>query len=152
MGLGKTIQIIALIDWHNKWKNNLEKSYLIVATKMQYNIYSIDKIPYKTKIGILNKNNSMYFYIDIFLKDLNYNKNDLDIIIYDTIQDLYKGFKNNEVKVIIYTESLPSTTLNNFIDYDKNEKITSDFVYINCESWEEFKNYKRMVNDILIGE
>ena len=102
---------------------NLYKSYLIIATKIQYNIYSIDKVPYKTKIGILNKNNSMYFYIDIFLKDLNYNKNDLDIIIYDTIQDLYKGFKNNEVKIIIYTESLPSNNLNNLIDYNFDRDI-----------------------------
>jgi len=34
--------------------------------KLKYNIYSLDKMPYQTKIGILDAEDSMYFYIHKF--------------------------------------------------------------------------------------
>lgn len=128
-----TIVNLLLISYYN-YKNrnklnnmyvisNLYKSYLLCMTKLKYNIYSLDNMPYQTKIGILNGENSMYFYIHKFLKDLNYNKGDMILKIYDTVDDLHLALKNDEVQVIIYGLSLPSKRLSNFINYDFEKNI-----------------------------
>lgn len=128
-----TIVNLLLISYYN-YKNrnklnnmyvitNLYKSYLLCMTKLKYNIYSLDNMPYHTKIGILDAEDSMYFYIHKFLKDLNYDKDDIIIKIYDTIEDLHDGLKNDEIQVLIYGLSLPSSRLNNFINYDFERDI-----------------------------
>ena len=128
-----TIVNLLLINYYNhnnrnKLNNmyiisNLYKSYLLCMTKLKYNIHSLDNMPYQTKIGILNAQDSMYFYIHKFLKDLNYNKGDMVLIVYNTIEELHTGLKNDEIQVSIYGLSLPSSRLNNFINYDFERDI-----------------------------
>lgn len=104
--------------------SNLYKSYLLPLTKLKYKIYSLDTLPYKTKIGIISKQNSIYYYIDKLLIDLNYNKNDMIVKVYDTVEELHTGLKNDEVQVAIYGLSLPSARLNELISYDYEKEIT----------------------------
>lgn len=128
-----TIVNLLLISYYN-YKNrnklnnmyvitNLYKSYLLCMTKLKYNIHSLDNMPYQTKIGILDAEDSMYFYIHKFLRDLNYNKGDMILKIYDTVEDLHAGLKNDEIQVCIYGLSLPSARLNDFINYDFERDI-----------------------------
>ena len=103
--------------------SNLYKSYLLIMTKLKYNIFRVDEIPYKTKIGILNESNGIFFYIHKFLKDLKYNKDDIDIIVYKSLDDLYDAFKKDEIKVIIYIDSLPNDNLNELINFNFERDI-----------------------------
>jgi len=103
--------------------SNIYKSYLLPLTKLKYKIYSLDTLPYQTKIGIMYKTNSIYYYIDKLLNDLNYNKGDMIIKVYDTEEELQDGLKNDEVEVAIYGLSLPSTRLNELFNYDYEKEI-----------------------------
>ena len=103
--------------------SNLYKSYIIILTKLKYNIFRVDEIPYKTKIGVLNESNVIFFYIHKFLKDLKYNKDDIDIIVYNSLDDLYNAFKKDEIKVIIYIDSLPNDNLNELINFNFERDI-----------------------------
>ena len=126
------VNLLLISEYNQKYSNrldtmyvisNLYKSYLIVMTKLKYNIYSLDKIPYQTKIGILNEEDSIYFYINKLLKDLNYKKDDMKIIIYNSLKELHKGLLNDEVNVIIHGTSLPNNELASFINYDYTREI-----------------------------
>ena len=127
------ITSIILINYFNiKYKVNLDnlyvisnlyKSYIIILTKLKYNIFRVDEIPYKTKIGVLNESNVIYFYINKFLNDLKYNKDDIDIIIYKSLDDLYDAFKKDEIKLIIYIDSLPNDKLNELINFNFERDI-----------------------------
>lgn len=103
--------------------SNLYKSYIIILTKLKYNIFRVDEIPYKTKIGIINESNVIYFYINKFLNDLKYNKDDIDIIVYKSLDDLYDAFKKDKIKVIIYIDSLPNDNLNELINFNFERDI-----------------------------
>lgn len=103
--------------------SNLYKSYLIPLTKLKYKIYSLDALPYQTKIGIMNQKNSIYYYIDKLLNDLNYNKKDMIIKVYNTVEELHAGLKTDEVQVAIYGLSLPSTRLIELFNYDYERDI-----------------------------
>ena len=103
--------------------SNLYKSYIIILTKLKYNIFRVDEIPYKTKVGVLNESNVIFFYINKFLNDLKYNKDDIDIIVYNSLDDLYDAFKKDKIKVIIYIDSLPNDNLNELINFNFERDI-----------------------------
>jgi hypothetical protein len=103
--------------------SKLYKVYLIILTKTKYQIFNIDKIPYKTKIGVLNESNTIYFYINNFLKDLKYNKNDIEISFYKNLDDLYDAFTKDKIKIIIYADKLPNDNLNKLIDFNFERDI-----------------------------
>jgi len=103
--------------------SKLYKSYLLILTKIKYQIFNIDEIPYKTKIGVLNEGNTIYFYINKFLKDLKYNKRDIEIIVYKNLDDLYDAFIKDKIKIIIYIDKLPSDNLNELIDFNFERDI-----------------------------
>lgn len=103
--------------------SNLYKAYLLILTKIKYKIFRVDEIPYKTKIGVLGKNNPIYFYINKLLNDLKYNKDDMDIIVYDSLENLYDAFKKDEIKIIIYIDDLPNDNLNELINFNFERDI-----------------------------
>ena len=102
---------------------NLNNTYLLSITKLKYNIFNIIDISYDTKIGILNEKNTIYFYYKKLFDDLNMKMNKENFVIYDTLQELYNGLKNDEVKIILYFSELPNNELNTFIEYDFNNQI-----------------------------
>ena len=102
---------------------NLNDSYLLVITKLKYNIFNITDIPFDTKIGILSNVNSIYYYYERLFNDLNMKINKDNFIIYNSLEEIYNGLKNDEVKVLIYFSQLPDKNLNNFIDYDFNNQV-----------------------------
>jgi hypothetical protein len=103
--------------------SNLYKAYFLIMTKLKYNIYRVDEIPYKTKIGVLNESNPIYFYINKFLKDMKYNEEDIDILVYKNIDDLYNAFKNDEIKIIFYIDHLPNDKINELINFNFERDI-----------------------------
>ena len=139
---------IMLINYYNLKYNinldnlyvitNLNKIYILILTKLKYKIFRIDQIPYKTKIGILIENNSMYFYIDTFLKDLKYNKGDIEIIIYNNLNELHNAFIKDEIEIIIYIDNLPNDKLNQLIDFNFERDIILLPFKINSKLQEEF--------------
>jgi len=124
---------IALLNYYNlKYNINFDKlyalsklykSYFIILTKIKYNIFNIDQIPYKTKIGVINEGNTIYFFINKFLKDLKYNKRDIEIIVYKNLDDLYDAFIKDKIKIIIYIDKLPNDNLNKLIDLNFERDI-----------------------------
>ena len=103
--------------------SNLYKAYLLIMTKLKYNIYRVDEIPYKTKIGVLNESNPIYFYINKFLKDMKYNEEDIEILVYKNIDDLYDAFRKDKIKIIFLIDHLPNDKLNELINFNFERDI-----------------------------
>jgi hypothetical protein len=103
--------------------SNLYKAYLLIMTKLKYNIFRVDEIPYKTKIGVLNESNPIYYYINKFLKDMKYNEEDIDILVYENIDDLYDAFKKDKIKIIFLIDHLPNDKLNELINFNFERDI-----------------------------
>jgi DNA integrity scanning protein DisA with diadenylate cyclase activity len=62
----------------------------------------------------------------------------------------------NEISTIKFSEKKYRVIFNlshsiTFTDSDKNERLTSEFVYVNCASYKEFKEYTKHVNTITNG-
>ena len=107
---------------------NLNDIYLINITKLKYRIYSINDITYKTKIGILNQKNTIYFYYEKIFNDINIDYNKNNIIIYDNVDKMYDDLMNNKIEIIMYFSELPNEKLNNLINIDfMNELIILPF-------------------------
>ena len=116
----------------NKYNENIDKiyavstlykKYLICATKLNYQVYNINNIPYGFKIGIV-RNNTIFYYYKKIINDLNLDVNDYKIKIYDNENELIKAFSiNNEINMIMYFTNLPSKNINNMINYDFKKDI-----------------------------
>ena len=107
---------------------NLNDIYLLCITKLQYQIYSINDIKYKTKIGILNEKNTIYFYYNKIFNDLNIDYNKNNIIIYNEIDKMYDDLLNNKIEMIMYFSELPNDKLNDLLNIDfMNELIILPF-------------------------
>jgi TRAP-type uncharacterized transport system substrate-binding protein len=149
---------IILINYYNKKYNinlnnlyvisNLYKSYLLIITKLKYNILNINEIPYKTKIGILNESNPIYFFIYTFLKDLKYNKNDLEIIVYKNIDELHDAFIKDKIKLMIYLDKLPNNKLNELINFN----FERDIILLPFNIIKKLKEEFLIKNDFLLND
>lgn len=61
----------------------------------------------------------------------------------------------NEISSVKFSEKKTRVIFNlsnpvTFKDYDGNEKITSDFVYVNCYDLEDYKNYVEQIKQKII--
>jgi len=108
--------------------SNLNDIYLLCITKLKYNLYKISDISYNTKIGILNNENTIYFYYQKLLNELKINIPQKNIIIFNSQEKLFESLMKDEIQLIMYFTELPNKKLNKFIEYDfMNELIILPF-------------------------
>lgn len=106
----------------------LHNIYLLCVTKLKYNIHNIKDIPFDTKIGILNKENTIYYYYHKIFKDLNIDYQQSNILIYNSRKELYNDLLEDKIKVILFFTELPNTEFDRFLDFDfMNEVIILPF-------------------------
>lgn len=103
--------------------SNLNNIYLIPLTKLKYNLHNLREISYKSKIGILNETNTIFYYYEKIFQDLNieYTKN--NITVYKNKNDLFNAFSKDEVEIILLFTELPNNDFDNFLNYDFNNEI-----------------------------
>ena len=123
---------IILKDIQNQKKINLvarlHNIYLLSLKKLKYNINNIKDIPFDAKIGILNKDNTIYYYYDKIFKDLNIDYKKSNIIIYNSRKELYNDLLEDKIKVSLFFSELPNAEFDNFLDLDfMNEVIILPF-------------------------
>ena len=102
--------------------SNLYKKYLLILTQLKYNIHSIYDININTTIGIL-KQNSIFYYYENFFNDINKPLKKENVKIYESFEDLTKGFLNNEIEVILFFKELPSVEVNDLLNQDYENQI-----------------------------
>lgn len=100
--------------------SNLYSSYLLVLTKLKYNINSLNEINSDTKIGIFKNNTINNFYQKLFT---DMNKSIKNIKIYNTLKKLQDSLLNDENEVIIYFSELPSSSLDELIQSDYESQV-----------------------------
>ena len=122
--------------------NYLYKEYLYFFTKKSYGFISLDKIPTKSKIGILGEPNPIFFLYKKLLRDLNYKENDdYSIISYKTMEELFKGFSENECQLKIILDVFPNKKIYNLLDIIAGDDIILIPFDINNETLYLKKNY-----------
>jgi hypothetical protein len=89
------------------------------------------------ELNIKHLGNNNYFKDNFLTQPSNYG-----FININEISSVKLSEKKNRV---IFNLSHPIT----FKDYDGNERITSEFVYVNCKDGNEFKQYINYVKSIL---
>ena len=115
--LNKNIDNLRLIT-------TLYNLYIYIFTKKKYNIFSINNLPYKIKIGILNYPEAFFLYSHNFLRDLGYKENiDYTLNIYNTFDELIKGFINEECNIIIIEDVFPNNKIKIFLDNNIVDEI-----------------------------
>ena len=125
-----TLPIHLLNDSKNQTRliSNLNDIYLLSITKLKYNFYNLNNIPFNSKIGILNNNNTIFYFYEKMFKDLNIDYKKENIIIFDKIDNLFEALMKEEVKIILYFTELPNKKLNELFDKDfMNELIILPF-------------------------
>ena len=125
-----TLPIHLLNDSKNQTRliSNLNDIYLLSITKLKYNFYNLNNIPFNSKIGILNNNNTIFYFYEKMFKDLNVDYKKENIIIFDKIDNLFEALMKEEVKIILYFTELPNKKLNELFDKDfMNELIILPF-------------------------
>ena len=102
---------------------NLFKIYLYIFTKEKYHIFSINDIKPGTLIGIVNNSNISYYY-NKFFNDLGFKENiDYKIKLYDTKDNLFNGFINEECNIILLFDNFPNDDIKNLIDNNSQSRI-----------------------------
>lgn len=101
---------------------NLYKIYLLILTKLKYQIHLIEEIKYNTTIGISRSNTAFYFYKKFF-DDINKPVNEKNVKIYNNDKELFNALLNDEIEVVFLFKELPSKELNNLINKDYNNDI-----------------------------
>ena len=110
-------------DFSNiKLISNLYKIYLLIMTKLKYQINNIEDIKFDTTIGI-SKNNTAYYFYKKFFNDINKPLNEKNVKIYNTDKDLFNAFLNDEIQVIYFFKELPSKEINDLLNEDYNNQI-----------------------------
>lgn len=116
-------------NYLNKEINNIKlvipifKIYIYLFTKKEYKIFTLDEITPDTIIGILTETSMFYFY-KIYFKCLGYNiETDIKTKTYDSYNDLFNGFLNNECQMILISETFPNDTISNFLDNNAGKDI-----------------------------
>lgn len=114
--LHKSVNNIKLIT-------NLFKIYLYIFTKEKYRIFSINDIRPGTLIGIVNNSNISYYY-NKFFNDLGFQENiDYKIKLYNTKNNLFDGFINDECNIILLFDNFPNDDIKKLIDNNIESKI-----------------------------
>tara|TARA_B100001173_G_scaffold309633_1_gene322420 strand:+ start:206 stop:1417 length:1212 start_codon:yes stop_codon:yes gene_type:complete len=99
------------------------KEFLIIATKLKYRMYNINNIPYGFVIGILDNENTIFYYYKKLLTDLNLDYTDYKIKVYSSEKSLIENFYNNNVNMIMYFSNLPNNNIDKMINYNFEKDI-----------------------------
>ena len=99
------------------------KLYIYIFTKTDYGIFTLDEITPNTIIGMYKESTISFFYLQYF-KSLGYNVDtDIKIKIYNSQNDLFNGFINNECQMMLINDTFPSDNISNFIDNNVGNNI-----------------------------
>ncbi len=115
--LNKDVSNLRLITY-------LNKEFLYFIVKKQSNIFSLNDFPPGSIIGINGEPNSLHYYIDKILKDMNYQKDvDYVIKIYSDYNSLFNDFKLSNIDIIILLDTFPSNKINDIVHKSISNEI-----------------------------
>jgi hypothetical protein len=133
--------------------NYLYKEYLYFFTKKKYGFISIDNIPTKSKIGILKSPNPINFLYQKLLGDLGFKENtDYIIVQYDTIEDLFYKFRDDDCQMIIILDVFPNKKIYKLLDEIAGDEVILIPFNIYNEKLYLRKNYYLKIDNIDLNE
>jgi len=137
-------------DLHNiRLVNYLYKEYLYFFTKKKYDFTSLNDIPTKSKIGILKNPSPIYFLYQKLLGDLGYKENEDYIIVqYDTLEDLFYKFRDDDCQMIILLDVFPHKEIYKLLDEIAGDETILLPFDINNEELYLRKNYYLKIDSI----
>lgn len=115
---------------------NIDINDKLISDYVYWNAVSKDS--YLMNLIALNSN-------DYFIKNFINQVNNVGYINKNEISSIKFSEKKNRV---IFNLSHPVT----FTDFDGNSRITSEFVYSNCEDTKTYNTYTTEINEKLFGE
>lgn len=118
------------------------KEYLIIATKLKYGIFKLSNIPLGFEIGILDNQNTIFYYYKKILTDLKLNVNDYKFKVYNSDKTLIEAFYKDEVNLILYFSDLPNSDVDKMIDYN----FEKDIIFLPFELSNKLFNQFRIKN------
>ena len=150
---------IVLTYYHDFLKKNINNVRLLCVlydlhiyffTKKKYNVYSLNNIFPNFIVGVLNYSNRAYYLYERLFKDLGYIENiDYKVKIYDDIENLFKGFYNDECNMILICDTFPNNIISKLIDNNIYNDIILLPFDINNEDLFFYKNsfmYKKYID------
>ncbi len=103
---------------------HLNKEYIYTFVKKNSKITSINDFPPNCNIGTLDNPNSLHYYIDKLLLDMDYQKDvDYNLHLYPNINILFENFIESKLDVIILSSTFPDNNLNKIISNNIHSNI-----------------------------
>ena len=115
------------VDVNNiRYVSKLYKQKMYFFTNKTTGIESLKNISKRFVVGIPGKKNEVNIFLDTVINDMGYLLNKDYTIVYaenDNLRDLFKLLNDKKVDIIIFTETFPSTNVNNILKNNTNRNL-----------------------------
>ena len=109
-----------------RYVSKLYKQKVYFFTYKTTGIESLKNISRRFVVGIPGEKNEINIYLNTIINDMGYVlKKDYTIVYakYDNLKDLFNLLNNKKVDIIIFTETFPSTYVNNILQKNTNKNL-----------------------------
>ena len=109
-----------------RYVSKLYKQKVYFFTYKTTGIESMKYISRRFVVGIPGKKNEINIFVDTIINDMGYVLNKDYTIVYaekDNLEDLFKLLNDKKVDIIIFTETFPSTYVNNILQKNTDRNL-----------------------------